>query len=140
MYKVKLDEIRRCSAPASAAGDTPVRVGFFVSVASNVQELFVAARDFSLEQGGVVLEPDVDPKPADRCRTLLVARSLHRNQVAQGLVIFTLPHERYAHSARLVYQATRWGGAPRIELSLPACLDGCREVGAHQPRVARRSQ
>jgi hypothetical protein len=90
-----------------------------VAVTSHVDGLFVAARDFSLERGGVILDSEIDSGGACAGGARLLPKSLRKGGRAEGVIVFRLPDESYAHSARLIYEATRWGGAPRIGIELP---------------------
>ena len=129
-YKVKLDEIVRC-AEGGDAGARP-RIGVSVRVTSR-HELFVASRDFALKRGGILVDPErFDVKVTAKCSPLLPQKEIQPGQVARGFVVFDLPPSFQAGRGEiaLVYHPTRWGGAPRVSIPVPACLDACPPAAA----------
>ena len=128
-YDVQLDRAVRCQPAAGSANGDRIWVGFAVRVRSRTKGLFVTARDFSLEKQGIVLQPrHVNPPLLDGCLPLLRQKQLDANSDPnQGFVLFEVP-ARFRNDAvpiTLAYQPTRWGGAARVELSVPSCLDRC---------------
>jgi hypothetical protein len=59
---------------------------------------------------------------------LLLMKQMRPNQIARGFAVFDVP-ERFRKDGTdpfvLAYRPTRWGGAKRIELKIPSCLDAC---------------
>jgi hypothetical protein len=132
-YQVELDRLVRCQpATGSASGPAPsdrIWVGFAVTVRSKAKGLFVTARDFSLEKQGIVLQPrHVNAPVLEGCLPLLRQRQVDPNDDPnQGFVLFEVP-ARFRNDdvpLTLAYQPTRWGGAARVELVVPSCLDQC---------------
>jgi hypothetical protein len=118
IYRLRLDDVRRCppAAPAAAA-----RIGVLVRVTSNINELLVAPRDFKLEAGGVLLESAILQKAPAPCAPLLAPKSLRPGKDTDGVVVFDLPvgFNPEHQPVKLTYQPTRWGGARRVESVLP---------------------
>lgn len=116
-YRFRLEEVRSCSPPAP---DGAARIGAVVRVASNIDELLVAPRDFKLETGGVILDSVVAPKAAAGCAPLLAPRSLRAGKTADGIVVFDIPagFNPEHRPVRITYQPTRWGGARKVEAVL----------------------
>jgi hypothetical protein len=131
-YKVRLDELRRCH-PATepgpgSAGPRPLWLGAMVEVVAQVSGLFVAARDLTVEKGGVIIQAEfIDQPPSPGCAPLLPAKQIGPGQVVRGLVLFKLPPAFVAAPADAVlsYRPTKWGGAPSVEVPLPRCLADC---------------
>jgi hypothetical protein len=83
----------------------------------------------TLEADGVILQtidPTIPLGPG--CGPALRPRSLAARQSARGLVFFDVsPEFRASQSAMiLAYRPTRWGGAGRLEVKLPGCLEACK--------------
>jgi hypothetical protein len=118
IYRFRLDAVRACPA---AAADGAARVGVIVRVASKIDELLVAPRDFKLESDGVILESAVAAKALGACAPLLAPKSLRAGKTADGVVVFDLPpgFNPDRRPVKLTYQPTRWGGAHRVEAILP---------------------
>jgi hypothetical protein len=128
-YDVQLDQAVRCQPAAASANGDRIWVGFAVRVRSKTKGLFVTARDFSLEKQGIVLQPrHVNPPLLEGCLPLLRGKPMDANtEPNQGFVLFEVP-ARFRNDdvpMTLAYQPTRWGGAARVELSVPSCLDRC---------------
>jgi hypothetical protein len=129
------------SAPKPGAGPTqasPAIVGrppstllaFWIRVVAGAGEVFVSPRDVTLEAGGVILQAAAVSAPlAQRCTPALTARRLPSRQHARGSVIFEISPEFRASPApiTLAYRPTRWGGAGRLEVAIPRCLEACKE-------------
>jgi hypothetical protein len=95
------------------------------------RELFVTARDFSLERGGIILQArHVELPLLPHCLPLLQPSRLRARQSVRGYVLFDLPVAWTAASEPLllVYRPTRWGGAQRIESRISPCLDACADT------------
>jgi hypothetical protein len=127
-YKFRLTSIQRCreaGAPVAVrppSADGPARrLGFVVQVMSKYDGLLVHPRDVSLQKDGVIFQSE---PPDDDCGRALRPRSMKHDETISGMVTFQLPDDQ-ARSAKLVYQATRWGGAPPAETTIPDCLDAC---------------
>jgi hypothetical protein len=133
-YELRVDEIRSCD-PGSGAATNPaakpatrrIWVGASVQVKSKVNELFITARDFSLERDGIILQArHVDPPELARCKPLLAAKQLTPKQTVRGFVLFELPASfTTGDPLVLAFRPTRWGGASRAEFRIPTCFDNC---------------
>ena len=91
-----------------------------VDVFAKYDELLVASRDVKLESAGIILDSEINPTVDARCGALLRPRQLKQGQIASGVVLFSVPPEFDTRSVVVSYRATRWGGAPRLEVTLPA--------------------
>jgi hypothetical protein len=145
-YELKLEEIRTCeSAPATTdpAGKPATRriwVGAAVHTRAKVNELFITARDFSIERGGVIVQAKhVDPPALARCKPLLQAKQLRPQQSVRGFVLFEMPPSFTTGPDPIVlaFRPTRWGGAARAEFKIPSCLDSCPK-GKHADVTKRQ--
>lgn len=126
-YGMKASHFQRCPKSGQAGAESEpasLRLGVLVHVRAKYDELLVAARDFTLEKDGVILSTEIDPEPCGGTAPLR-SRQLKSGQVATGLVVFRVPETTFVPGATLAYRATRWGGAPRAELSIPACWPSC---------------
>jgi hypothetical protein len=127
-YRLKATRFQPCpkgSRPAPADVEpTSLLLGVVVQVRAKYDELLVASRDFTLEKGGVILSTEIDPEPCGST-PLLRPRQLKNGQVASGVVVFRVPEGAFVPGATLAYRATRWGGAPRAALLVPACWPNC---------------
>jgi len=144
MYQFRLTGIRRCdrSKPATAAdaatGDgEAIRLAVGVQVLAKVDQVFVSARDIALERDGVTYASETTSKPDPRCGAPLPARQLKAEESVSGSVLFTLP-EREARASTLVFAPTRWGGAPRVAMAMPDCLDACKQPPARRRGAGRQ--
>ena len=127
-YKFKVSGVTPCALPGpvrsashdgsaeSVPEDRPLRVGVTVHVFAKFDELFVAGRDVTIEKDGVIIRPEIDPKPSAGCSPLLEPRTLRHDQVASGVVVFQVPDEAFVRSSVIAYEPTRWGGAPRVQV------------------------
>jgi hypothetical protein len=116
IYRFRLDEVRTCPAPAGSAA----RIGAVVRVASKIDQLLVAPRDFKLESDGVILDSAIATAPPPGCAPLLAPKSVRAGKTADGVVVFDLPPGFNAdhRPVKITYQPTRWGGARRVEAVL----------------------
>ena len=144
-YDVQLERTVRCRPAAGSPAGDRTWVGFAVTVRSRTKGLFVTARDFSLEKQGIVLQPrHINTPLLEGCLPLLRQKQLDANtEPNQGFVLFEVP-ARFRNDdvpLTLAYQPTRWGGAARVELVVPSCLDQCdsSRTGATQDRETSRS-
>jgi len=139
-YRLKASRFQRCpkdEGPTGGAEPGSFLLGVTVHVRAKFDELLVAARDFTLEKDGVILSTEIDPKPCGGS-ALLKPRQLKRGQVASGVVVFRVPQSAFVPSATLAYRATRWGGAPRAALAVPACWPDCPSQAALVRERAQR--
>ena len=156
LLTISLEKVAACPPPA---GDAPgaaaapagkTWVGFSVRTRSKAEELFITPRDFTLEKGGVILQPrHIDPPKLESCTPLLKPTQLRPKQGLAGFVLFEVPNGfRTAAAAAaagdpplvLAFKPTRWGGAKRLEFVLPGCLDTCtssKPVAKKRARGAR---
>jgi hypothetical protein len=133
LFELRLEEIRSC-------GDGSW-LGVAVRARAKSNEMFVTARDFSLEKGGVILQGrHVDPPRLPRCSPLLSPKELRANQSLRGFVLFEVPASFRRGDVPLVlaYHPTRWGGARRVEFRVPACLDTCPDLKTAARKPAQR--
>jgi len=121
IYRFRLEAVRPCTAPASALAGA-ARVAVLVRVASNLDQLLVAPRDFKLEANGVILDSAVLQSAPAGCGPLLAPTSVRAGKSADGVVVFDIPpgFNPDHRPVKLAYQPTRWGGARRVEAVLPA--------------------
>lgn len=110
-YRFRVSGNKRC------AGDL---LALSVDVFAKYDELLVAGRDVKLESAGIILDGEIHPKVGARCGALLRPQQLKQGQTASGVVLFAVPPEFDTRSVVVSYKATRWGGAPRLEVALPA--------------------
>lgn len=140
IYRLKAEDVRRCHADAVAAGApaAPMRLGVRVHITSKLESLLVAPRDLTLESEGVIFQAKVSDKPIPGCAPLLVPRELRWGKTASGIAVFELPagFKFDVKGPTLAYQPTRWGGAKRTEVRLPACFPDCAKP--EKPRGKRR--
>lgn len=118
IYRFRLDDVRKCSPPPTGGG---ARVGAVVRVASKVDEVFVAPRDFKLESGGVILDSAILQSAPAGCGPLLAPTSLRAGKSAVGIVVFDVPtgFNSAGRPVKITYQPTRWGGSRKVEAVLP---------------------
>jgi len=134
MYRVKVDSLVACrpkrAAAPSADGEAPREtVGAFVHVSARVGEFAVNPRDFVLQRGGLIVQADLPTKQAvPGCGPALGMTRLMALKQTQGYVVFDLPpsfKEEADKPVVLSFRPTRWGGAPRVNVTVPACLASC---------------
>lgn len=130
-YRFRVTRVERCprarSAPASASA---ARLGFSVQILSKYDGLLVHPRDLHLEKNGVI--HDSEPSGTGCGGPALTPIVAKHGQTVAGVVTFQLTTDADARSAKVVFEPTRWGGAPRVEVSVPECLDACAP-GARRP-------
>lgn len=134
-YGLRLSGAKGCG-PRPASGR--MWVGVDARVRTKDGDLFVTARDFSLENGGVILLPrHIDRPLLPGCFPLLSPSALRAKQSVRGFVLFEMPVAWTSGRDPIVlaYRPTRWGGARRIEARIPPCLDACADT----PSTSRRS-
>jgi hypothetical protein len=141
LFTIDLEELRVCEPPASGPAPSakpPVKVwmGFAIRARARTDELFLTPRDFTLEKGGVILQArHVDLPRLPRCAPLLKPTAMRARHAARGFVLFEVPasfRDLAADAPPLIlaFRPTRWGGARRVELPVPACLDACPRAPA----------
>lgn len=139
-FQLQLVQLARCQPPAGPADPHRSWVGVSVEVRSKTRGLFVTPRDFSLEKQGIVLAPrHINPPLLQRCLPLLRPKQIDAGQEPlRGFVLFEVPTRLRQDDKplTLAYRPTIWGGAQRLEITIPACLDECdspRTSGAQAP-------
>ena len=145
-YKVKLDAVANCrggGGEKSGGAAVPTKlVGFTVTVGSKIGLLWVFSRDVTLESRGVILQSLPARKPEiPGCAPALQSKQLKTGDSARGVVVFEVPATfagQPGDSVVLVYKATRWGGAPRVEIPVPACLGSCAQPGHTEKGAGKR--
>ena len=134
LYDLFFEGIRKCSATDSAANST-VWMGAAIRVRARVSELFITPQDFTLEQGGVIINArHVNTPTLPGCLPLLRPTQLRGKQSVNGYVLFEVPARFRNGSApvTLAHRATRWGGAKRVVFVIPPCLDVCNDTVADE--------
>ena len=132
LYRFRMTAIRRCpDSRVHAPSDAPATDGDVIRMALTVQveakaSVLVSARDIALEHDGVVYASELPSGQDPRCGPPLRTKQLAANERTSGAILFTLP-ESEARAATLVFSPTRWGGAPRVAVAMPDCLDECRK-------------
>jgi hypothetical protein len=129
-YDFRVIKVRRCGAEPQAKQPGPLHLGVQVEVKAKVHEVIASSRDVTLERDGVILQSELKPEPGAACTPLLEPKLLDRGQSATGFVVFEVPEEAFARSAKLAFKPTRWGGAPRVQVDVPECLDRCEPLGS----------
>jgi hypothetical protein len=121
-YAFRLEGLRAC------AKNDRKHFGAAVSIKAKIDELAVSPRDVSIESAGIIFQGELpQAASATGCGASLPLRQLRKDQAATGLVVFTVPEDFVPApgSAKLSYRPTRWGGAGRVQVSLPDCLASC---------------
>jgi hypothetical protein len=138
-YGLRVDDVKSCGVGARPTTAGRVWVGVSTRLKTKEGALFVSARDFSLERGGVIIGArHVDAPVLPRCLPVLAATSLRAQQSVGGFVLFEIPTAWTTERTSLVlaYRPTRWGGAQRIEARISSCFDTCADT----PRTSRRKE
>ena len=128
--RFRVDAIRSCGVSSTAVGTALARVAFTVQIIAGPGEIFVSPRDVTLEAGGVILQTVIAPGPlGNHCGNVLMPKRLPARQSMKGRVVFEVSPEFKAGKTDLIlaYRPTRWGGAGRLEVKVPACLEACKE-------------
>jgi hypothetical protein len=116
MYDVRIKSVVRCgSGGDTAAAAGPRLLGVELQVRSNVRPLFVAARDATLWDGGVMF-PAARSGELPRCKPSFRPANLRRGAQAGGFVVFEIPSRGGALVLR--YTPTRWGGADSVQIPI----------------------
>lgn len=112
VYDLKVGAVFRCSSP----GRPGTLLGVELRVRSRTKTLFVAPRDVSLRDGGVLF-PALRELEVPGCGPVLKPTQLRRGAETGGIVVFEVP----ARTGKLMleYGPTRWGGAARLSVALP---------------------
>jgi hypothetical protein len=142
-YKFRFAGLKRCGAAEEAGAGAFSTLGFAVEVAPKQGQIFVSPRDVALERGGVILEARyLDQKPLPNCAPMLPQRQIRVGQSVRGTVMFDVPPSFSSGSGpiKLSYRPTRWGGAPRVEVKIPPCLDACAPPPADKERSPSRAR
>ncbi len=147
MYKFRVTSVRRCeqnrsaaTAPSVAARtSSKLRLGISVEVVANIDDLFVASRDATIEHEGVIVASVIELEPAGPCTPAFSPQMLKKGQRASGFVAFDVPDEAFARAAMVAFKPTRWAGATHTAVKLPECLDACPEGTSNaDQRAAKR--
>jgi hypothetical protein len=127
-YRFRLTRIERCKTAGAPPARPPsdgrsVRLGFVVEIQSKYDGFLAHPRDVTLQKTGVIYSSE--PNGAGCNGAALTPTMMKHDQTIRGVVTFQLPSEDDARSAKIVYEPTRWGGAPRAQAKVPDCLDAC---------------
>ena len=158
LYRFRIERVAACGAPSrplgpaqhpAVGGSGQFRgetswVGAFLSIEAKQPALFVSPRDLEMRRGGVILNARHINQPLlPGCQPLLPARQMRAGESLGGFALFEVPRSfRTTTDDPIVlsYQPTRWGGARRVEVPIPECLDACAGSPAAKPaRVAGRN-
>jgi hypothetical protein len=119
-YKFRVDTVVRCADPApdTLPPDRKIRVAAKVGIFSKYDQFFVSPRDVSLEKDGVVIDSERGVKTGAECAPLLEQKYVNHDTTLEGFVVFHVPDEAFARGAVVAFHPTRWGGAPRTEITI----------------------
>jgi len=143
-FRFRVDAIRSCGQQLvqGARSASLQLLAFEIRIVVGQKEVFASPRDVTLESGGVILQPEIHPSsvgkscgpPQWTAQRLLPRRSL------RGVLMFAVPPDFSASGKDLIlaYRPTRWGGAGRLQVRVPACLDRCAQPPAAKPRPETR--
>ena len=142
-FRFRVDSIRDCGkqlAPAAQSASLHL-LAFEIRIVAGPKEVFVSPRDVTLESGGVILQAEIRAAPVGKsCSQQWTAQRLSPRRTLRGVLLFAVPPD-FGASGRdpiLAYQPTRWGGAGRLEVRVPGCLDHCAPPVAAKPRPEPR--
>jgi hypothetical protein len=112
VYDLRLEGVARCTSK------TGVKIGVKVKVRSKTKSLFVAPRDATLYDGGVLFKAITDDTKLAGCRPVFKPTSLRNRAETSGYLVFEVP----AKTGKLVFEfsPTRWGGSTPVRTELPA--------------------
>jgi hypothetical protein len=132
-FRFRVDEIVDCGDRSTPSHRL---LAFKLRIVAGAREIFVSPHDITLEASSVILQTEhSDLALAKRCEPRLTAQRLSSRKQVAASAIFAVSPEFAATAAPLlllVYRPTRWGGAGRLEVQVPACLAHC----AHQQPAA----
>jgi hypothetical protein len=144
--RFRVDAVKSCGvvrADGGSAGSMTV-LAFVLRFVAGSSDVFLSPRDVTLEAGGVILQaanpvPNRATRHATRCVPALTAKRLLPRQAARGAVMFAISPEFRAGQMPMIlaYRPTRWGGAGRLEVKIPRCLEVCKDGGSTKPPNAR---
>jgi hypothetical protein len=129
VYDFKLEGLRPCGRAAQK------HLGATVSIKAKVDELAISPRDVTIDSAGVIFQAEFPAAAtAAGCESALPLRQLRRGQSVTGVVVFKIPDDFTPEpkSPKLVYRPTRWGGAGRVQVSVPDCLHRCTGLAAEK--------
>lgn len=142
-FRFRVDSIRECGQqPAAGAGSASLHLlALEIRIVAGQKEVFVSPRDVTLESGGVILEVENRAASVGKsCGPQWTAQRLSPRRSLRGVLLFAVPPD-FGASGRdpiLAYRPTRWGGAGRLEVRVPACLGHCAPPAAAKPRPETR--
>lgn len=136
MYKLKSDGFAACT-PKEKLAHGARRVAARVHVSPKVNQFFVTGRDFELlSEDGVILSSSPLPPAEQGCAAPLPAKMVDAGKRNSGSVAFDVPEgfNPKGGDLQLVYKPTRWAGAPRAPVKVPACLEACDDTATKPAR------
>ena len=122
-YKFRVNGVQRCADPVPkepVPEDRPLRVGVSIEVFSKYDNFLLAARDVTVEKGGVIINSERTAKASAGCAPVLQPTHMKHDQTSKGVVVFQVPDESYVREGSVGFKPTRWGGAPRADVKLSA--------------------
>ena len=111
----------RCADPPATEKvpeDRRVRVAAKIEVFSKYDDFWVAGKDVELDKDGVIIEAERQVKPSAECAPLLEQKRLKHDETSTGYVVFQVPDEAFVLGAKIAFEPTRWGGAPRSQIPI----------------------
>jgi hypothetical protein len=137
-FRFRVEVIRDCGQLARDAGSASLHLlAVEMRIVAGQKEVFVSPRDVTLESGGVILQVENRAAPVGKsCGPQWTSRRLPPRGTLRGVLLFAVPPD-FGASGRdpiLAYRPTRWGGAGRLEVRVPACLGHCAPPVAAKPQ------
>jgi hypothetical protein len=118
-------------------------LAFEIRIVVGQREVFASPRDVTLESGGVILQSENHAAPVGKsCGPQWTPQRLSPRRTLRGVLLFAVPPD-FGTSGKdpiLAYRPTRWGGAGRLEVRVPACLDRCTAPPAGKHEAGARSR
>jgi hypothetical protein len=138
-FRFRVDAIRECGQQrADAARSASLHLlAIEIRIVAGPKEVFVSPRDVTLESAGIILQSENRAAPVGKsCGPQWNAQRLAPRRTLRGVLLFAVPPDFGASRKDLIlaYRPTRWGGAGRLEVRVPGCLDHCGPPIATKPR------
>jgi hypothetical protein len=129
-FRFRVDSIRDCGRELTrgARSASLHLLAFEIRIVAGQKEVFASPRDVTLESGGIILQPELHtPSVGKPCSPQWTPQRLLPRRMLRALLLFAVPPDFIASGKdpMLAYRPTRWGGAGRLEVRVPSCLDHC---------------